>query len=342
MTNAYFFDGLSARLHEVELASRGGALLLRGAVERSYPLSGVELAEPFAGAPAVLYLPDGARCEVNDPAAHGWLADTLGYRKSRVVRWQEHTGAALACLVLLVLLIGATVNWGIPAASERIAAALPADVDRSLGANTLAVLERQNMIKPSRFSDERLAQLEAIKQSVTPPGMRLRLLVRDSAQFGPNALALPDGTIILTDQMVKMIVGEGELDEYASAALAGILAHEAGHVRMRHSARSLTRASLTAALSATLFGDFSAVAAGAPALLMNMKFSRAMETDADNFAIETLRARGISLAPMAEVFEHLGKDEPADSWIDIPAGYVSTHPASGERAARLHRAADES
>ena len=342
MTNAYFFDGLGARLHEVELASSGGALLLRGAVERSYPLSGVELAEPFAGAPAVLYLPDGARCEVNDPAAHGWLADTLGYRKSRVVRWQEHTGAALACLVLMGLLFGATGKWGLPAASERIAAALPADVDRSLGANTLAVLERQNMIKPSRFSDERLAQLEAIKQSVTPPGMRLRLLVRDSAQFGPNALALPDGTIILTDQMVKMIVGEGELDEYASAALAGILAHEAGHVRMRHSARSLTRASLTAALSATLFGDFSAVAAGAPALLMNMKFSRAMETDADNFAIETLRARGISLAPMAEVFEHLGKDEPADSWIDIPAGYVSTHPASGERAARLHRAADES
>jgi len=341
MTNATFFDGLSARLHEVELAADGGALLLRGAVERSYPLSGVALAEPFAGAPAVLYLPDGARCEVNDPAARDWLAKALGYRKSRVERWQEHTGAALACLVLLVLLIAATAKWGIPAASERIAAALPAEVDQTLGANALAALERQQMIKPSRFSDERLARLEAIMQSVTPPGMQLRLLVRDSAQFGPNALALPDGTIILTDQMVKMIVGDGDLDEYSSAALAGILAHEAGHVRLRHSARSLTRASLTAALSATLFGDFSAVAAGAPALLMNMRFSRAMETDADGFAIETLRARGISLVPMAEVFEKLGEDEPKESLFEIPAGYVSTHPASAKRAARLHQAADE-
>jgi Zn-dependent protease with chaperone function len=341
MTNAYFFDGHSARLHEVELAASGGALLLRGAVERSYPLAGVHLAEPFAGAPAVLYLPDGARCEVNDPAAHDWLADTLGYRKPRVVRWQEHTGAALACLALLVLLIGATVKWGIPAASERIAASLPVEVDQSLGANTLALMEKQGMIKPSRFSDERLARLEAIKQSIAPPGMKLRLLVRDSPQFGPNALALPDGTIILTDQMVRMIIGEEDLDDYASDALAGILAHEAGHVRLRHSARALTRASLTAALSATLFGDFSAVAAGAPALLMNMKFSRAMETDADSFAIETLRARGISLAPMAEVFAKLGEREPEDSWIAIPAGYVSTHPASGARAARLQKAADE-
>lgn len=341
MITAHYFDGLDARLHPVEIAAGGAGLLLRGAVERSYPLAGTALAEPFAGAPAVLYFPDGARCEVPDPAAWAALAETLGYRKPLVLRWQEHTRTALACLALLVLLLAATVHWGIPAATERIAAALPREVDRTLGASALAALEKQRLLLPSRFSDERVARLEALLASVAPPGPgpELRLLVRDAPQLGPNALALPDGSIVLTDQLVRSVVGQGDLNEYASAALAGVLAHEAGHVRLRHSARTLTRASLTAALSATLFGDFSAVAAGAPSLLMNMRFSRAMELEADDHALRLMRERGIALDPLVDLLEELGEEEPEESWIDIPAAYVSTHPAAQERAERMMAAA---
>jgi hypothetical protein len=88
---------------------------------------------------------------------------------------------------------------------------------------------------------------------------------------------------------------------------ARVLAREIGHVEGRHSARALARSSLAAALSAALFGDFSAVAAGAPAVLMNMRNSREMETEADSYAIATLNQRGLSLAPLADLFEALGQ-----------------------------------
>lgn len=339
MTHARYFDGLSARQHEVALRAAGETLHLDGDIQRGYPLADATLAEPFERAPGVLYFSDGARCEVPDPAVQAWLAEVLGYRKPRVVRWQERSSAALACLVLLVLFIGATIVWGIPAAAERIAASLPREVDQSLGRTALATLEKQRLLLPSRFSDDRLAKLEAVMRSVAPHDLKLRLLVRHAPQIGPNAMALPDGTIILTDQMVRSVIGSGELGEYQSAALAGILAHEAGHVRLRHTTRSLTSASLTAALSATLFGDFSAVAAGAPAILLNLKFSRAMETEADDHAARILRARAIPIEPLLELFEAFGEDEPPqESWMDVPAGYIATHPDGIARAERLRKA----
>lgn len=345
MTNASYFDGRSARLHPVSVDAGDGAIVLGGAVARRYPLAQTRLAEPFAHAPLVLYFPDGARCEVADPATGARLSEALGYRKSAVVRLQGQLAAALACLALLVLLIGAITFWGIPAAAERIADALPPEVDRTLGASGLAALERQGLLEPSRFSDERLAHIQALMREMAPQdgAPRLRLLVRHAPDIGPNALALPDGTIILTDQMVKLVAEAfGEDAEAADAALAGILAHEIGHVRLRHGARAVTRASLTAALSATLFGDFSAVAAGAPALLLNMQYSRENEVAADEHAIDSLLERGISTGPLAHLFEVLLEQEsPAPDWMRDAGTYVSSHPDGAERSARLRGAMAE-
>jgi hypothetical protein len=109
MAFAIFFDGDNARLHRVDLQAVGGALTVRGDdFARIYLSTDGELAEPFAGAPAVLYLPDGARCEVACPRAHAALAEALGYRTPRVVRWQERWRAALAALALLAAMLG----WG--------------------------------------------------------------------------------------------------------------------------------------------------------------------------------------------------------------------------------------
>ncbi|WP_020652851.1 M48 family metallopeptidase [Massilia niastensis] len=343
MASAHYFDGRSARLHAVDLQLADGQLLLRGAVEKAYPFAAATLAEPFAHAPAVLHFDDGARCEVPDPAGFAPLAAALGYRKPRVVRWQERTFASLTCLALLVLFLAASYFVGIPAATGLIADALPRQVDQSLGAGTLAALEKQRLLLPSRFSDERVADIQAIMRRVSSSDsdLPLRLLVRSAPRLGPNALALPDGTVVVTDELVRAIIDRREgFDEAATAQLSGVLAHEIGHVRMRHSVHSLTRTSLTAALSAFLFGDFSAVAAGAPALLLNMHYSRDMELEADGYAIARLREHGMSPGHLADLFEDLDAGEEAHAgWAGRASDYISTHPAGAERAARLREAA---
>ena len=339
MTAAHYFDGRNARLHVVDLSAADGAIHLRGETARSYSAAGTRLAEPFAHAPTVLYFNDGTHAEVLDAAMRPVLAELLGYRKPWVVRWQDHMAGALVALVLLVALIASAWFWGLPLAAERLSREVPVSADHALGRNALALLRKQGILQPSRLSEDRVAALQALLQRVQPdaPRIPLRLQVHNAPRLGPNALAFPDGTIVLTDQLVRTALGkQGDLDARAAAMLAGVLAHEVGHVEMRHSVRSITRSSLTAALSATLFGDFSAVAAGLPAVLSNMEYSRDMELAADDYAAGALHRLGISTGPLAEFFDVLDKQTTRMPKIFRQAmSYGATHPDGYARSRRL-------
>lgn len=344
MSNAIYFNGLNAQLHPVDLRVQDGLLHIAGAaIGQSWAMATVRLAEPFENAPAVLYLPDGGRCEIGGSDQRRALAEALGHRPSLVMRWQRHWLAVLAALVAL-LCFGAVIWWYVlPAVAERIADALPPTVDRKIGASTLRGLEGK-LLQPSRLSDQRIAELEQVLAEVAPATARqpIHLLVRESVVLGPNALALPDGTIIITDAMVRAIGDTAAMNEaQRHAALAGVLAHEVGHIQRRHSIRVLARSSLTAAASAALFGDFSAVAAGVPAVLANAHYSRAMETEADSYAIDTLHGLHLSTEPLVLLFEWLKRVDAADpqkhtpAWLRTVLPYASSHPVTDERIAHL-------
>lgn len=345
MIAAHFFDGHDARLQPVGLDVRNDHLHVDAAgFERSYPLADVVLAEPFEQAPLVLRLGD-ATCEVPYGPGRQTLLAALGYRRSAVERWQARWPAALAALVLLLALLGAGFVWGVPAAAEFISARLPASVDIKLGRAALAGLEAQGMLAPSRLSDDRIADVEALLPRALPPHPRVpvRLLVRSSDALGANALALPDGTIIVTDAMVRLAFDDhNQLDDDGKAALLGVIGHEVGHIERRHATRAMTGSSLTAAVSATLFGDFSAVAAGLPAVLTQMRYSRAMELEADDDAVSVLRRNGLEPDALADALEALERAHPGEDklprWLKRSMTYLSTHPATNERIARLREA----
>jgi Zn-dependent protease with chaperone function len=349
MMTAHFFDGRSARLHPARLDVQAGQLhVSTPSFVRSYPLDGVRLAEPFAAAPAVLRFEDGASCEVPAGDAQRELLAAIGYRKSRVMRWQERWPLALLALVLLLSLLAFVYFRVLPAAAERIAASLPPSVDASLGKSTLAALEARGLLAPSRLSDERIAEVQALLPRVLPrhPRIPVRLIVRDAPRWGANAMALPDGTIVVTDMMVRLVQNRrNELTDTGREQLVAVLGHEVGHLELRHSARMLARSSLTAALSATLFGDFSAVAAGLPAALSQAEYSRAMESDADRYALAVLRHNRI---PVMSFIEALGKLEDqhrargtTPQWLREGMDYMSSHPKTAKRILDLQDATDD-
>ena len=345
MVAAIFFDGHDARLQPVGLDVRAGHLHVAApGVERSWPLAAVALAEPFDAAPLMLRMGD-ATCEVPAGPGRQALLDALGYRRSAVERWQAYWPAALVALVLLLALLGAGFVWGVPAAAERIAARLPVSIDVKLGEAALAGLEAQGLVAPSRLSDERIADVQALLPRILPaqPRMPVRLLVRASDRLGANALALPDGTIIVTDDMVRLVMDEdNELDDDGQAELLGVLGHEVGHIEQRHATRAMTGSSLTAALSATLFGDFSAVAAGVPAVLTQMQYSRAMELEADAWAVDVLRRNGLGPEVLADALRDLERTHQGGGkvprWLKQTMTYLSTHPDTDERIERLSAA----
>ncbi len=112
----------------------------------------------------------------------------------------------------------------------------------------------------------------------------------------PNAMALPNGAIVLTDGLVKLLEDKPD-------AVMGVLAHELGHLQHRHSMRLLIEVSALSALSAIVLGDTSAFITQAPLLLGVLSYSREHEGEADDHAMVMMRSAGVPSSELAVFFE---------------------------------------
>jgi Zn-dependent protease with chaperone function len=342
---AAYFDGRSARPHPVTLTLEGDMLALSGeAVSRRDPLATLRVSEPMGAAPRLISYPDGGHCEVRDHQGLRALLAASGHRDSVVVRLQDHWRAAAAAVLMIVAALAAGYVWGLPALSEWIAMRAPEPVMAQLGKSTLDVLDRA-AFGPSELPEPRQQQLrEAFGRLVLPAGdakAAHRILFREGRGMGANALALPDGTIVVTDELVKL-AADGE-------EILAVLAHELGHISRRHSLRMLIQGSIVAFVVSWYIGDVSSVAAGLPTLLLQAGYSREHEAESDRYAAAMLKANGISPKRLGDMLQKLerahrrtgdGKHESAGTDADSRRegafnDYFATHPGTAERIRTL-------
>lgn len=350
MIPATYFNGRDGKLHRVDLNfGRGVIDVIAPEFIKRFHRRAARLREPFAGAPCIVEFADGSRCEVDESDARRRLLKAMPYRKSLVQRCQDQWWGVLLAAVGMVLILLFAYFQGIPWAADRLASHVPVAWEQKLGDEALAGLDNK-LLMPTTLTDERQQEARTIFASLMPADARmpLKLEFRNAPVVGPNAFALPNGTIVVTDALVYQIAGKknaltGELADQ----LAGVLAHEIGHVQGRHAMRRVMQGSITGALSWALFGDFSAVAAGAPTMLLQLEYSRAMESEADGYAISLLAQKGISPAPLADLFESLearhqrAPQSNVPHWMRRATDYMSTHPGSEARIARLRQAAKQ-
>lgn len=346
MITANYFDGKSGLGRAVNLVLAHGSLHLTGAkLDRHVHLRHIQLSETFAHAPYVLNFDDGARCEVHAAQDKKALLAMLQYQPSLVQKLQRRWQGALAAVVLMVAMFALLRSLGVPWLAEQISHEVPLAVEQKLGQQSVKALE-QNLFKPSTASLAQQAQAEQVLQSVLPRNLRMpvQLKMRHADSVGPNAFALPDGSIVLTDAMLKYLSdGNSELNPVQREYLAAIFAHELGHLQQRHSLKNIIASSLFGAVSWSLLGDFSSVAAGAPVLLLQMEYSRDMETEADDYAWNLLKEKGIAPQRITELFAHMEKTQSrkmssqVPQWMRNSADYLSTHPAYAERIAHLQQ-----
>ncbi|NGZ82656.1 M48 family metallopeptidase [Duganella aceris] len=331
IVDASYFDGRSSRLHRVTLQVNDGVAQVRGEAERDSPLAELRVSERSRHALRKVTFADGAYLEIRDLAGIEAMLQRTGHSDGWVVRIQQSWRGALAAAAGTVAVLGLGYAYVLPAAADWLARAMPPSMERQLGQGVMEVLDR-HMFEPSRFSDQRIAELEQRFRLLAPPqgdGPPWRLLFRKS-RFGPNAFALPSGDIVLTDEMVRLLKDDD--------AVMGVLAHELGHVHQHHITRRIIQGSVVAGGATLLFGDVSALLATAPAAVLDMKYSRDAERDADDYAIAMMRRNGIPLRHLMlafERFEQLERDHGGQ------AAYLSTHPAGAERVARVRAAMDQ-
>ncbi len=341
-----FFNGGSSRKERVLLHCAADRLLsvLRGDGEKlagPEPLSDVDISSRLGNTPRFIRFADGGVFETADNDSIDQLLSEVRPQSGLLYRLESKLRYALIGLLVTIVFVWGSVQYGIPAVAQYTAFALSPENNRRVGQGVLGVLDRF-YVTPSRLPEEEQLRLRRrfLQFIGTADGIPIQVEFRNGAKsFGPNALALPSGTIVFTDQLVRLARHDEEL--------MAVFAHEVGHVVRRHSMRHLLQNSALTAVVVAVTGDVSSVSsviAAAPVLLVQSGYSRSFEREADRYAIQQMRQQGIDVAHFATMLRNLEKAhrcgerdertcrERTDSqWND----YLSTHPPTDERVRML-------
>ena len=323
-------------------------------------IDAVHLSDPIGKIPRTLTFENGAQFETNDHKnLNKWLT-AVGRKTHWIHALERNWRFVVASLALLVLVLFALTRWGIPAASESIAARLPDEISAAIGSGTLAALD-ENLFKPTMLPLSRLESIEAAfnaalpNENQPPPissthNINYRLEFRSGGMLGANAFALPNGTVVLTDELVLLAENDEEI--------LSVLLHEIGHVDRRHSLRMLLSHSGLALISLAIIGDVSAAGAlvlALPSILVESSYSRDLENEADDYALARMRDLGIEPQHFAKLMlrlDNCGAYAGDEMWFQQCKDaiekrpnedasliqYLSTHPATAERISKFNRA----
>ena len=336
-TEATFFDGHSAarRVVQVSATSDGRALVLQpeqGAAF-TWPMADLRAVEDAADRLVLTIHHAGdlaeARLRLSDPALIAWVRTAAPDLRRRDVaagtlpRVALRVAVALGAVALILFVL-------LPAISDRLAAALPREQEVAFGRAVVRQMSELLGEGQAALVCDSLTGAAALERMVArltegqDLGYDLQVSVIDSPVV--NAFAAPGGHVVIL---------RGLLDEAESAdEVAGVLAHEIGHVEARDATRLAFRAAGSAGILSLLFGDVTGGAAITLAgnHLMSAAYTREAEAAADAFALRLLSDAGIGTAGFAAFFDRIdGMDG------DMPA-YLSTHPDSALRAAQARSA----
>ena len=328
---ATYFDGRTSRPRAVMLRWHAfdGLLEVNGeGVSARYPKRDVTIESRLARGPRFIRFSDGGRCEVADNAALDAVITTWAPERggSWLHRLETSWTHVIVGTVLLAALCWTAIHFGLPWGARKIAFLLPEGITRTLGDQTLATLDK-TILDPTVLTHERQIALQAEFTrflSRTGDATPYRIEFRSMKQAGANAFALPSGVIVITDDLVQLARDDHEL--------VAVLAHECGHIVHRHALRAILQNSAVFVVIALITGDVSSATAfgGAlPAFLLQNRFSREFEREADNHAVAQLRKAAIAPTHLATMLERLAATHgEGDSTI---LGYLRTHPPTPER-----------
>lgn len=155
------------------------------------------------------------------------------------------------------------------------------------------------------------------------PGTNVRVRVVDIGIV--NAAALPGGHVVIFRELITDASGPDEV--------AGVLAHEIGHVEERHVTQAMVR-ELGVGLIVAMLGGTTGNNAQT---VLSLNYGRGAEREADGYALGALTRANVSPRGTAAFFERLGRGERGLGRVGDALGYLSSHPLSAERQARFER-----
>ncbi len=322
---------------------------------REEPLTALRGTTRLGAIRRMVYLPDGAQLHSDDNDAVDALFPRRGL-EAVVDRLERHPAAVASSMLVTVLAGVLFFFFGLPWLADRVARAIPPEIEGPIGEQVMAILDHTALEPTTLSAAEQARWLAAFDAFMVgqPDRERYRLEFRDMGEGVANAFAVPGGSIVFTDALLRGVSNDEEF--------LAVLAHELGHQVDRHVLRSVLQQSAVILLAAVFTGDVSAatgVAVAVPTFLLDAHYSRDFEREADRFAFAAMRQRGLSpewfavalsrMASSAEVETEVDSDADADAdadveqdpWTDSEPSldYASSHPATADRLLAARAAA---
>jgi Zn-dependent protease with chaperone function len=240
---------------------------------------------------------------------------------SRYGGWIDRFGLARAAIGFAA--ISAALAAIVLTAPTWLGPMIPTSWERRMGEAMIG--DFGNRICHTRAGDAALAKLA---RKLDPGGEPIRVGVANLRVV--NAAALPGGQILVFDGLVQNAQSADEL--------AGVLAHEIGHVRERHVMSAMLRQFGISVLAAGVNSGVGQSAFGIAALV----YTREAESEADAFARARMERARISPAGTVQFFERLrtdagGGDHGKRGWEEWTT-WIQSHPSPDDRAEAFRKA----
>ncbi len=276
--------------------------------------------------------PPGARLAVSGIAdMKGALGVLPGLAKGqRTDLWRQLRIIVPATLALAAVIVAYL--YGIPLVADRLAAIVPPSWEEKVGAAAAAQIEASMTggkgyevcdPDPGSAANRAIARFtDAAFAGLSSPFHPTVTVIRSDI---PNAFALPGGQVYYLSALID---ASRTPDEFA-----GVLAHELGHVYYRHGMQSLIANAGTGLLVGFVLGDMTglSVAGAVGSALIDNRFSRQSEAQADAFAADTAHRLGFSLHGLVDLLERVAQDDQFTRALAL----FSNHPLTDDRRRAL-------
>lgn len=323
--NAVYFDGTSSRKRTVtlRLETHGLDIVENGARLATWACDDLRKTSAPNG---MLRLSSAtalplARLEVRDPALQHEILSRSAFLKADGAATGRQTGRIVGWSLAAIVSIVVVVVYGMPVVAERLAPIIPFWVEERLGdaGKQQVRLMFGGRVCTGAEGGKALASLVDKLKAAGGVAPTLELEVLSSST--PNAFALAGGKVYLLDGLLQKAESVDEL--------AGVLAHELGHIHHRDHLRRMIYNGGTSFLIGLLFGDVtgSGAAIFATQTLLESSYSRDAETNADDFAITVMHKLGRSPKPLGEFLFRITGSEKSSRGASI----LASHPMTDER-----------
>ncbi len=329
--SARYFDGQRATAHEVSVTLNEEGLSFDSFDKHyAYRMNQYTIQTAVAEASRVIELEDGGRLEVQHLSNELSLYAS-GKTSSKIIYALENNFRYIVlALTFTVALIWGFISYGVPFIAEQVAHAIPLSTEKAMGEQVLQAMDLEEYVfQPSYLSVSRQEQIKSQlqhlcqQQTNCPP---YKLLFRRSARIGANAFALPGGTLIITDALVQLAKHDDEI--------IAVLAHELGHINRRHAMRQVLQSTLSGLVMVAVLGDFDSIASGLPASLLQLRYTRQMELEADAYALQALQTACIAPRSFVNILERLSGEYKENETTKTTSGVerlFATHPDTAIR-----------